>query len=1026
VENDATTLIARAQGAIARESWLEALDLAAQALAADPTRNEAASIVGIARQHLGGLGAAGGGLRDITVVVVDLFRSTAIAARLGPELMRELMLELYDVCIAAVSRYEGGVLKYTGDGVMAQFGYPVAHDDDARRAVLAALTVIDEIAAHNREWETRFGEALEVRIGIDSGAVAVGRVSAGPFAAEELAGDPPNVATRVQASADRMTVRVTAATHRLVDGWFETEPVGAVALRNFPEPVELHRVLGPTDAQTRSEARRRPGPPLLGRDAELERLAAAFARAARGERQVVTVTGEAGIGKSRLVEQIVGTATATGALHLVLVCSRLQGSSPLWPIASALARFFGVTREPVGDGDAQLLAISQRLAELPARRVALDAALPLLGALLGVCPAPDLQPEELRRQTFAAVVDLLRAMADGAALLLCVDDADAADPSTLELLGALLAGPAVAMLLVLTGRGPLPTLGAVDVELALDGLRASHAEALVRAVAPDVDREVLARVVERSGGVPFVLEEQARAVHELPTRPLGESGELSMFLAARLDELGPRLRRLVGEIAVAGEEVPLEIVRALSDIAGDELDGVVADLCGRRVLLRVRGPAGDAIAFRHALLCDAAYRSLLETRRTALHARVGDLLGELVPAASAQDVARHHELGHAREKAARCWLQAARGSADTGALAEAIGLYRRSLAAITHLAAGPDRDELELDVQFRLGNALSTALGYTAREAGDAFARAVALAEGLDDSTSIFGPLWGVWTYWFMLGEHAAATPLANRLLRIGRQAGLDPRFESTAATIVGYQRLYLGDFEGARDQLVLAGKHTDLEPLTGFPHDFRVISRCALAAVLRFVGDVEQSRLVADETAVMADALDPAAATSAYTKCWVACWLAWRAELDGDPAAAIELATPASKTAAHHGYATWIGASMAHIAIAQCSLGRFDEGLPVLEAVVDAWRGAGRDGAGRQRHPVLMTPYFAGRLIEAQVQSGALDGALERIDELLAETAGSGERFWDPQLRRLRARLRPPAPKPLAGAARSEARGPA
>jgi class 3 adenylate cyclase/tetratricopeptide (TPR) repeat protein len=996
--------MAAARASVAQAQWLDALDLAAQALAADPSHSDAASIVGNARRQLAALSTSSGELRHITVVVVDLYRSTTIAARLGPELMRELMLELYEVCIEAVTRYEGKVLKYLGDGVMAQFGYPVAHEDDARRAVLAALSVLDVIDARKREWEIRFGEPLLVRIGVDSGAVAVGPATAGPWAAQELAGDAPNVATRVQATAEHMTVRVTGATHQLIEGWFETERVGTVKLRNYPAPVVLHHVVRPSDAQTRAEARRLPCPPLLGRDRELGLLRAAWERVRNGERQVVTLTGEAGIGKSRIVEQLVGTATATGALHLTFVCSPVHAVSPLRPVAAAVARFFDISAQTGGGAEGSLDTIRERLAQLPDRRTPIERALPLYGSLLGIGPTPDLHPEELRRQTFDALVDLFHAMARSASLLLCAEDIDTADPSTVELLRALLDQPPAPMLVLLTGRQPLPSLGTADAALELEGLSMSDAAAVVRSVVPDIDDASIKRMVARCDGVPFVLEEQARALHERPTGEIVETGQLSMFLAARLDELGPRLRRLVGEIAVAGEEVRLDVVRRLSDIAPGDLDQLVADLCRQRVLLRLNGPTGESIRFRHALLCDAAYRSLLQARRASLHGRVADILADLSPATAPEDIAHHYAMAGAHKNAAQCWLQAARNSADAGALVEAISQFRHSLSALTYLPDDAERAALELDVQFRLGTALSTTKGYTSREALDAFQRAVKLGESLEDSTSIFGALWGTWAYWFVLGEHGEAAPLASRCRRIGQTPGVDPRFGWTAAGIVGYHRLFLGDFEGARDQLLLASEHAGIEPVVDFPHDLLIVSRCALAVALWFLGDASASRQLADDAAALAAALDPASSRAAFTKCWANCWLAWRAELAGDSLTAIEFANDAASTAGRHGYTTWIAGAMAHRAIAYCRLGQLEDALPELTAIVDRWRSAGRDPSGRQLHPVLMTPYFAGRLIEAQMANGELDGALERIDLLLAEAARSGERFWDRELRRLRA----------------------
>ncbi|MGH9223610.1 MAG: hypothetical protein ACRD2W_07435, partial [Acidimicrobiales bacterium] len=321
---------------------------------------------------------------------------------------------------------------------------------------------------------------------------------------------------------------------------------------------------------------------------------------------------------------------------------------------------------------------------------------------------------------------------------------------------------------------------------------------------------------------------------------------------------------------------------------------------------------------------------------------------------------------------------------------------------------------VELEAQLGLGTALSTVGGYTSPEARAAFERAVALAENLDDSTTIFPALWGTWTYWFVLGEHGVAAPLADRCLRIAEDRAADIRFRWEAAAIVGYQRLYAGDFAGARAELALAGEHAGVEPVADFPHDPGIVCRSALAVALWFLGETEASRQAADDSLALAGSLDRTGQRAALTECWVACTLAWRAQLDGDPAAAIELADHAEAIAVQHGFATWLAAATLHRSIAQCSLGRLDEGLPTLAAMVDAWRTAGRDGSGRQLHPVLMTPYFAGRLAEALIARGDVDEAADWLDRLLAGGPGDGEPFWDVELLRLRAtvarlRRRPP-----------------
>jgi class 3 adenylate cyclase/tetratricopeptide (TPR) repeat protein len=1001
-------LISRARAAVAGARWLEALDLASQALAADPRQGEAAVLVGTARRRLGTVSAAGAELRQITVVAVDMARSTTIAARLGPERMREVMLELYELCVEAVARFEGRVTKYSGDGVLAQFGHPVAHEDDARRAVLAALAVLESVEARAPHWDARVGEAVHVRIGIDSGLAAVGPVDASPWSPDEIAGDPPNVATRVQSTAERMTVRVTDATHRLIQGWFETDPVGPVELRNYPRPVGLHRITRATDAETRLEASVRPRPSLVNRHHELAALRAAWnAVAASGEKRVVSITGEPGIGKSRLVEHMLATAVATGAAHVTLACSQLQKDSPLRPVARALARFFRVFPDEGGTDALWLDAIRRRLEQLANRRVATDQAVPIYGWLLGIRSAVDLQPELLRRQSFEALIDLFEAMAANSIVVLCVEDADAADPSTAELLQTLLARPPSPMLIILTSRAPLPWLENADEVLELGSLHNEEAAELVRSVAPALQEEVVAQVVQRADGVPFFAEELARAAAETDGHEVPETVELSSFLAARLDELGPEVRGLTRQIAVGGQEIRLDVLRQLTDVPGDELDELVAELTRRRVVVRSSEPTSDVVRFRHGVMRNVAYASLLEAKRMELHGQMARVLaGAPAGAAPPEDLARHYELAGERGRAAPHWLDAGRAAAASGANAEAVELFRRSLSALGHLAATPEGAAVELEAQLGLGTALSAVQGYTSPAARSSFERAVALAEGLEDTIAILPALWGTWAYWLVLGEHGVSAALADRCLRIAEEHPDEPRYRLVATAIAGYERLYLGRFASSLEELEWARRHGHVYPADVLPHDPTIVSLATQSVARWFLGEAERSREVAAEALALSGALDPAGRKTPLTQCFGGCLIAWQAELDGDPDAAIAYAEQAAAIAQANGFPTWVAAATLHRSIAKCSQGLLAEGLPVLAAMVDAWRSAGRDPTGRQLHPVLMTPYFAGRLAESQLASGDIEGAARELDRTLRDSAANGERFWDAELLRIRAKL--------------------
>ena len=957
-EEHAGDLVFKAKAAVAGARWLEALDLASQALAADPSLTDAAVLVGTARQHLGSVSAASAELRQVSVLAIDMVGSTRVAARVGPEAMRRLMLDLYEACAEAVARYEGRVIKYSGDGVLAQFGHPVAHDDDARRAVLAAIALIDEVGQRAGPWRAEIGETLEVRAGIDSGMAAVGPMDTSPFSPEEIAGDPPNVASRVQHTAEPMTVRVTDNTHKLIEGWFETRPVGAVELRNYPRPVTLHQVLGPTEAETRLEADVRGRPSLVNRVQELAALRSAWNTVAGGGgRQVVTITGEAGIGKSRLVEHMLGTAVATGAVHMTFACSQLHRESPLRPVVRALTRFFRVFPHEGGSDELWLDAIRTRLQQLPNLSESVGQVVPIYGWLLGIRSAVDMEPEQLRRRSFEAIIDLLEAMAASSILVLSVEDADWADPSTAELLSLLFGRPSTPILAMLTSRRPVSWLAHTDQLLELGTLQPRDAADLVRSVGPDLDDAVVNRLAGRSDGVPFFAEELARSAGEAERGALAETFELTAFLSARLDELGPQLKQLTGHIAIAGVEIRVDVLESFVGIPRENLEPLVSELLARRVLVRVVGPTGDTLRFRHGLVRTVAYGSLLERRRAELHGQIAQMLAQL-PAglAEPEDIANHHSLAGDQASAAPRWLEAARRAAASGAGAEAAKLYRRSLAALDQLVSGPERSRLELETQLGLGGVLSGLEGYTSPDARAAFERAVTLAEGLEDTVAIMPALWGAWAYWLVLGEHSVAAGLADRCARIAAEQSNEGAMLAAAA-INGYQLLYIGQFGRAVAELEQTRLLSDLEPPEAFPHDPALVGVATGAVARWFLGETELSRELARQTQARMEALPSSHRRTPLTQSFVGCVLAWHAELDGEPDRAIALAERAAAIATERGYPVWLAAATMHRCIGLCSLRRYDEAVPVLAQLVAALA-VGR--AGRDRTPAPPGPHDA------------------------------------------------------------------
>lgn len=996
-------IMRRARDAASASRWDSVLDLAAQAMAIDPATAGAGELIGEARRRLALVGDNPGQLRQLTVMFADLENSTGLAAAIGAERFRRLMLELYALAVDAVTRYDGRVAKYLGDGVLAHFGHPRAHDDDARRAVLAGLAFVDAVRAAGDGWKATYGRSVAVAAGIATGTVAIGPVAGAPWYADDVFGDAPNIASRVQSSAAPMTVRIEQATFDLVEGWFEVEELGPATLRNFPRPVELYRVLAPTDAETRSEARRRPAAPVVGRSHELAVLRQSWFEATRGgARTVVAITGDGGLGKSRLLESTVGLVSADGGAHVTLPCSAIHSATPLHPVRVALRRFFRAADGTQATTVDDLLA---RLGELEHGGFDRPHAAAVFARLLELDGGIDLPPDELRRAAFDAVTQLVDAVAADQPLLLSIDDMDLADPSTTALLEHFLEHGRNPVLVLATGRRA-DLLEVADRRLQLSALEPAESSALVRSLAPGIDGAGIERIVALGAGVPLFLEELTRRRVADPDARLDTMVHLTGFLTARLDELPAEARRLLETIAVLGEEAPIEAVWAM---AGDDHDATrraLKELDERRVVVLRPDATSATVRIRHGLLQQVAYDSLVQDRKRDLHRRAAVALAS-VDAIDPTSIARHHQLAGDSADAARAWLEAGGRSAATAANEEALELFNRGLAAVGQLPPGTEAATLELALRFGVGTVEATVHGYTAPLARAAFERAAELGETLGSAPHLFPATWGGWTYWYVLGEHAMAGDLAERCLQLALDNPEEPRLRWEAGAVMGYQRFAAGAFAEAADELAVAVRHIGTEPLADFPQDPGIVCHSLLAVARWFTGDAEASRAEAVAAQAEAAGLDPATRRAAFSQAWVGCNLAYRAELDGDHEQALALAGAAAVVAGERGYLSWLSAAMLHTAIAQCSLGDLEQGLPMLEAMVTAWRSVGTDADGNQLHPVLMTPYFAGRLAEFRLVAGNQEGARSLVDELLRSTATSGERFWDAELLRTRAMVR-------------------
>jgi predicted ATPase/class 3 adenylate cyclase len=648
----------------------------------------------------------------------DLVGSTEIAARLDPEEWRETVAAYHRAAAEVIILYGGHVAKYLGDGVMAFFGYPEAHDNDAERGVRAGLELLGAIAKLGGQPGR---PKLAVRVGIDSGAVVVG---AGTGKEADVFGEAPNIAARVQAAAEPSTVLITDAVHRLVSGLFVVEGRGASTLKGIERSVELYRVVQSSGVRGRlgALAAARALTPFVGRESELRLLGERWESAREGEGQVVLIIGEAGIGKSRLIQRFHEQLTPQPN-WLEAAAAPFFENTPFHAIAELLRRLVEQAPLPTtdgrtGDGEAKL-DTDERMARLesalllaglkPAEAIPLIAPLLNLPALGKYLP-PTIPPEQQRRRLLAILVVWVLGTARAQPLVIVIEDLHWADASTLEVVQLLAEQGATApLLLVCTARPefhPQGPLRAHHTQITLNRLSARNVREMIGQVSARnaLAGETVDAVIERTGGVPLFVEELTRAVLESGSAKLaGREIPVTLHdsLMARLDRLGPA-KEVIQIGAVIGNEFSYELLHAVHPVEAEALQSALRSATDAE-LVYVRGIAPEATyQFKHALIRDAAYEALLKSRRKELYGQVARAIDEQFPGlkeAHPEVVARHWAEGGETAQAIAEWTRAGKAAESHHAFKEAQQSYEQALALLSLLPDSPERDLHELDLR---------------------------------------------------------------------------------------------------------------------------------------------------------------------------------------------------------------------------------------------------------------------------------------------------------------------------------------
>lgn len=945
-----------------------------------------------------------GSRRHVTVMFCDLVGSTSLSELLDPEVLRDVLLQFQDVCAGAVGRFDGYVARYVGDGVLVYFGYPRAHEDDARRATCAGLAIVEAVGKATFDTGDGGPVSLQVRVGIHTGVAVIAEMGSGERRElHDIVGDTPNIASRVHSAARPQSVVVSRATYDLVRGYFDVVELGPQPLRGLAGAVELFEVLDNSGAETRLEAVPE-RTPMIDREQEAATLLAAWSDALAGKASSFVIEGEAGIGKSRLVELVRDEVVRQGGATVTISCSPLHTNTVLNPVVRMLSRVAGLDEDgcsspwarlverlsafgPVSDDDAALVADLLSI-EVPA-----------------FVPRRELTAEHRREQTFQAFVRIVDRMASASPHLLVAEDVHWADPSTLELLGRLAsrAGTSRTLLLLTTRPGGPPLPGASPSRLCLEPLDADHTDQMVRELLhEDIDDSVRRLIVERSDGIPLFVEELSRTLKTsagdgpavLTTGAVDIPPSLHDLLAARLDTL-PRRKTLAQAVATIGHPASPPLVGGVLGLDPGSARAGLDELVRADILVVWEQAGIRSYSFSHALLRDAAYNSQLRPQRRLLHARIADVMeGEWPQVAQRQPEVLAHHLACAGQglRSAEYWNAAGLVAAEMAAHTEAVGHFGNALAVLDGVS-DHRAPALRHAVQGALACSLLALRGYTSREVEEAYRLALALGREAGAGRPETTITWGLWAYYTVRGEHGVALDLA---LRASEAAGSETSSSDSlvVAAILGYQRFYLGDFVAARPLLELAASyHAGANP--GYPNDPGVAALANLGPTLLILGELREADETMAEAVARADELS--GPSGLFTKAYVHAFAAWYFELACEPKRAKEHATRAVEISVEHGFATWLGAGGLHLAIAEANIGEAERAIPSIEWGITAWAEAGAE---------LFRPYYLFWLADARRQVSDHDGALAAVEEALAVATGHDERFFEAELRRLHGEL--------------------
>lgn len=950
--------------------------------------------------------------RQLTVMFVDLVGSTELASGRDLEELRDLMQAYHNTVASEITRFEGHVAKFLGDGVLAYFGWPRAHEDEAERAVRAGLRITKAVAALTEPS----GSALAARVGMATGLVVVGElIGEGEARERSVIGETPNLAARLQGLAEPGGVVIAESTRRLLGGAFIYQDLGAVPLKGFLGPVRAWLVIGEGAAEGRFDAQHGVSTTaLVGRDQELALLLDRWEQAKEREGQIVLLGGEPGIGKSRLVRALRDRLAGVRHTPLSHFCSPFHTNSALYPVVGLLERAAGIRREDPPEEQLDKLEAMLALAT-----DAVHESAPILADLLAIptgerYPPMELSPHQKKERTFQALLEQIGGLAVKRPVLAIYEDVHWADPSTLELLDRVVDEvQRLPILMVVTFRSefvPRWTGHGHVSALFLSRLGRRQGAAVVDRITGGklLPQEVLEQILAKTDGVPLFVEELTKTVlesgllkdrgssYELigPLPPLAIPTTLQDSLMARLDRLAP-VKEVAQIAACIGREFGHNLLKAVTPLGEDALQRALNELLEAELIFRRGVPPDIGYSFKHALVQDIAHESLLKSKRHQIHTRIAAALQEHYPARAEMEpetIALHLTEAGLAAKAVGYWLQAGRNAAGRSANFEAISHLTNGLEALKACPEGPERDRQELALQTAIGGPLIAIHGYTAPQLGTAFTRAHALCEELDDADALFATLSGKFIFHFVRGDYGAMQSLAAQAQRAA-ESTKDMALELGARRLAALVAMHAGDFLSARSEFDVILRRYDpgvhRPPPVHYVHDPKASALPYLAIVLWILGYPEQAKKASRAAFEYAAELNQTNLT-AHVAIYAG---AGPAELVGDVAATRAHADAVIDLADQHSLNYWRISGLVLRGWAMAQEGDPENGLALMRKNLKA-----RDGLGASWFQVR----YLCMLASTYLQLGDGDKGLTAVAEAKDLAARNDERMWASELSRI------------------------